>query len=469
MKNHSSFHFPRFFQWLLVVLLLLDLIFSGIQHFHTALDGDFAKIVLPVEWYQKILGDPFGWNAVFHGEKYAGTNRFFVHFFMSNYFKTVPIWLQNWVNPLDSLYLSCAVLKLFIQLSLIGLLSFFVKNTVDLGKNSFLLSALILSCLFQTKGYNGLMGIIDESITYTCFYALPIVFLLIFLIPFFNFIDLKLNKLTQFLWLILAIILPFSGPLIAPLAIIVFGFLLFKNKVFLSDLVNFKSDLSIIHGAFLLLILLSFYSLFLGTFNIENSSNPPSLWTRYSLLPKGLFEMFTLRIGSALLLIFLLINTFLIKKLSPTIQQKRLLEILKWITIFSVIYTLLLPLAGFRDYRPNIVRRDTMLPVWIGFFYFFTVSTVFLLKNLSEKIYLISIVALLLLFTIADEPGFKDYYCERQALETIINSKETLVFIENDCTILSWQKITDAGASKENAQLLVQLGILKSEKLYFQK
>ena len=113
---------------LFVLFLLSDIVFSFIQHFHVSLDGDMASIIMPSKAYQAVLDDPFGMNVLFNDSVYPATNRFFAHWFMSGYFKTVPVLLQHITNPIDSIYLSCAIAKTGIQFLIIFLLAYLLFN-----------------------------------------------------------------------------------------------------------------------------------------------------------------------------------------------------------------------------------------------------------------------------------------------------------------------------------------------------
>ncbi len=56
--------------------------------------------------------------------------------------------------------------------------------------------------------------------------------------------------------------------------------------------------------------------------------------------------------------------------------------------------------------------------------------------------------------------------CQRDALYTISKSKDTIVFVNNDCTVMSWGKIKDYKESELNAELLKYWGVTKEKKLY---
>jgi hypothetical protein len=129
------------------------------------------------------------------GERYAAPNRFFAHWTMAHYFRHVPLALQSFLSPIDSVYAAAALAKTAIQLLLI-----------------WLLAAAVITPLFQTFGYNGLMGVIDKSVTFTFFFALPMGLLLLFFLPFYK--KMRMPAAMQAGWAFLALFLALNGPLV---------------------------------------------------------------------------------------------------------------------------------------------------------------------------------------------------------------------------------------------------------------
>jgi hypothetical protein len=205
-------------------LILGDICYSFFQHFHIALDGDMAAIILPAEWYWRVLEDPFGFSAVFGGEKYGAPNRYFAHWFMGFYFKNIPALLQHFVSPIDSIYLACALLKTGVQVLIGWLLAAFISGSGNPLRRDFLLAAVLVFPLFQNADYRGTMGIIDGAITYVCFFALPLGLLLLFFLPFFKALrtgrDLNMNFFKITIWAALAVVLAFNGPVVPPVVLI---------------------------------------------------------------------------------------------------------------------------------------------------------------------------------------------------------------------------------------------------------
>jgi hypothetical protein len=149
-----------------------------------------------------------------------------------------------------------------------------------------------------------------------------------------------------------------------------------------------------------------------------------------------------------------------------------LLHILKWIAIFSAIYTILLPFGGYREYRPYIIRWDTFMPVNLCLFYFYGKSTLFIINQYSSKhkvVYSAAIVCILLVFTVADKTDYNASTCEKESLKIIAKSPEKIVQLDTGCSIMAWGKITNYNDSKFNTQFLQLVGVIKEEKYYYQK
>ena len=178
----------KYLYFFIIVLLVLDIAYSFCQYYNEPLDGDMAAIIVPSEWYEQVLSDPFGYNALVKGATYAGSNRFSIHFCMSTYFWYVPNFLQHFLYPVESVYFSTALLKISVHLLMLYLLAVYVSYFFKKNKNSCLMAALIVAPLFQTTLFNLYMGVIYASPTYTFFYSFSFALLLLFFLPFYKFI-----------------------------------------------------------------------------------------------------------------------------------------------------------------------------------------------------------------------------------------------------------------------------------------
>jgi len=157
--------------FVLLLFVLVDLGYSFIQHYGAPLDGDIAANIVPQKDMGLVLESPLGLNAIINQEKYPNPNRFFCHWSFQAFLINTPLFFQKYVDPIDSIYLSCAVAKTFIQLCLIFLISIAITGTANILRMDFVVASALVTPFFQTFGYSRYMGIIDPSITYTFFHS----------------------------------------------------------------------------------------------------------------------------------------------------------------------------------------------------------------------------------------------------------------------------------------------------------
>ena len=461
----------------MILFLLVDTTYTFVQHSTKNIDGDFVPIVLPAERYQSVMSDPFGYKVIANNETYAAPNRFFVHWYISNFFKTVPNLLQKVVAPVESLYLATGISKTAIHFFLISILAFFA-----IGKNKswtkWLLAATLFAPIFQSGGhFYKYIGIVDQSITYSSFYALPLSLFLLFLMPFYNYFTGGSNKMgigQKTMLLILILILPFSGPLIPGIVLVIA--LLWTMHIGTQSIKakHFKIGSTIPKSLifyFVVLAILSLYSIYIGKYNAENYNwTPLSIAERYQRLPIGLYYQLTQKLAYPLVLSLILVNVLIIKKVN--IEQQQMLKLLKWIGLFALVYLLLLPFGGSREYRPNIVRKDTLLPIILSLVFFYGKSTFLIIRHSKFKyknLYLALIVLFSFIFMFADEPEFDHYSCEKNALELIANSKEEIVQLKKDCKVLNWDLIHSPSQTTDHAKLFLIWNITEEERRFYQE
>ncbi len=458
----------------------LDTVYSFWQHLHVALDGDMSAIIVPAEKYAQAMHDPLG-LSVLNGERYGAPNRFFVHAAMSIYFKQVPLWLQAFVSPINSVYLACALLKTILQLALIWLLSAFANGGKRLWGREVLLAAAVVTPFFQAFGYNLQMGIIEKSITYTFFYPLPLAVLLGYFLPFYRNRQAPMKWLQHLLLLPLTIALPLSGPLVPAVALLIcpsaLCFFLWKNYRALPGqpiAQRATNAIAAMPGALLfyfsLMTFLSLWSLYVGSFNSESEGPAIALLDRYPALLKGLASIFTLKLGFPLLTLGIAANLLLLRKFASPDHLKQVMTVGKWVAVFMAAYLMLLPLGGYRSYRTLIVRHDTILPVTLCLVYYYAKTTLVLLRNewSYRGWYAVGIALLSLAVTAADLPDFQHNACEKAALETIARSSGKVVKLNSDCPVMGWNdKMTDPEGSKLNAQLLQIWRVTDEVRLYY--
>lgn len=462
--------------WLFVIG---DLCYSFVQHFNSMLDGDMPAIVLPTEWYKPVMSDPFGFGPLLEGERYPGTNRFFAHWFESTYYKNVPHALQTFVSPIDSVYLAGAILKTCIQMLLLFLMTAIVTGTKNIRRLEFAIAAALIAPMFQVEGFVQTITLLMH-ITYTFFYTLPLTLLLLFLFPFYNALVLERKSALRFwqhlLLIVLCVVIPFSGSLSPALVLLVCPgvllYLFFKTFQSVRELpfdkriiTSLRSIPNSILFYFTLISVLSIYSYYIGTFNSENAEAMP-LAERYKLLGQGLWQQLFHNPAFPVLILVTLLNVWILR---VSFKQSKQLNMIPWLLLFSVVYVLMLPLGGYRSYRPLIVRGDTFMPVTLCIIYSFAVTSLYALRYLqsNSRVYLASLLlGVVVLFTVVDTFKPDAHRCEKQALQTIAASPDSIVRMETWCSVLEWHKINDPKGSEDCGELLYLWRITKEKKLY---
>ena len=481
-------HFSK--RWLALLLglvVLADVAYSFYQHYRIPLDGDMAAIIWPSEGYRPVLNDPLGLAALLQHRIYAAPNRYIAHQSFASYFRTVPGWLQAaGAAPLDSVYLACAIAKTLIQSMLLYLLAAYCSGTACFTRLRFLMAAALLAPLFQTAGYVNQLGLIDRSITYTWFYALPSALLLLWFWPFYRAWrrgePVRLSVPVAVALLGLAAVLASHGPLVPGVVLLVCPLMLVgaywqrltTSPVGKSAWLNLLGSLPwssvLLCAGFCVLCL---YSLYIGTYNAENFAHTLPLAERYQRLPVGFFSQLTQKLGTPLVLAMVLVNSWLLRSKASSPEGHRLLTALRWIGILAVVFMLLLPLGGYREYRPHILRRDTLQPVLLALFFAYGATALYMLRQLpnpSRRNYSMLVVGVGLLFSITDRLRLKDSNaCERQALAYVALHPEPVAQLPNACTVMSWFPVTDPGSSALAVELLHYWGVLPKKTLYYQQ
>ena len=467
----------------------MDLGYSFYQHFHMPLGGDMAQIVMPspTNGYYQVLHDPFGLNALLKHEVYSNPNRFFAHWSTSVFLLNMPLFAQNFLSPINSVYFSCALGKILTQILIIYLLAVYISNSRNILRFDFIVSAIIITPLFQTAGFNRYMGIIDQSVIYTFFYALPLGLLLLFFLPFFRAIYydkiLNNNIVFRILLALFIIILSLNGPLVPGVVLIVCPMVLlnlwWKNfkqlgitPIYKRALLSIRKIPNYLLYYFLGISIFSLYSLYIGQYNTLNFDGSISLAERYSRLPSGIYYLITTKLGFPLLLFMIGINLLIIVKHYKSEEGAKIMKLLKWISIFAGIYILLLPLGGYRGYRPNIIRYDTIMPITISLIFIYGMTTFYLIKNISKKYkstYVIGIILLSLIYTISDNLDTRDFDCEKQALETMAQSSDKIVLLDGNCPIMEFRIVNDFEHSELKAGLFYHWNVTNEKKLFYQK
>ncbi|MFN6943809.1 MAG: hypothetical protein ACK4ND_02605 [Cytophagaceae bacterium] len=469
---------------LLILFLLADTIYSYHQHLLFPVDGDLPTLIAPSEGYKHVLDDPLGLRVIRYQEEYAAPNRFFAHYTTYLTFRNLPLCLQSFMSPIDSLYVSIALVKTFIQISIILILGVLIALPFGINLKKVLISSSLITPFFQTSGFFEYMAVIDSSISYTMFYALPSLLLLIFMFPYYKAAFTGYSGLPAVikpLWVLLIVVLALNGPLLAPILIIACGlslfYLIYKdwgkngNSRFYHRLAHavYSIDKQLLFS-FLFAIGLSLYSFYIGRYNSENSWVNLSLMERYARLPSGIVNaFFSFREGLFPIILFIVGNFVIISKIDDK-QKRSIILALQILLVFSVIYMLMLPMGGYREYRPFILRRDTLQPVLIGLFYAYGISSFLVIKNLKgykRYAYGFTLVIMAFMYTWRDHLPIYTNACERNSLKVLSESDADCLKLEENCSVLQWGVFPECDVTTYSAIMLERWNITSRPVKYF--
>ncbi|RYU78422.1 hypothetical protein [Hymenobacter persicinus] len=478
----------RYLLGLLIVFVVANLVSTFWQNYQLPLDGDLVAIVLPASWYEPVLHDPFGLAVLTKQAVYAGPNRFFAHATLGLYWKQMPHLLQVVMSPISSLYAASALFTTVTVALLLFTLAAYVQLS-GLGTRArwgLWLAAALMVPLFHTEGFYEQIGISNRAITYTTFYAFPMALLLL-LWPFYEAAHrrqpLRVSPLRATLLVLLMVVIAFNGPIpVAVVAVVLLGIGLYWLSLHWGAaprrLTLFPDPNGWLSGQAILLLAvlagLCAYSLYIGRYNIENT-HTHTLKELYALLPKGVYQQLTYDWGLPLLLFVVVVNSRLIHWFVPASDERqRILRILRWITVFAVLYTLLLPFGGYRSYRPYLVRNDSILPVLLGIIFAYGLTTYFLLFRLrgyARGIYLALILVLSGTFLYVDKFTAKapDNGCERWSMDQMARSPEPIVHISDRCNVLTWDAKHDPNETELEVKMLQHWNVVPPKvKRYYQ-
>jgi hypothetical protein len=475
-------------RWLLALLVLavmLDLALTFSQYYQMPLDGDLAAIVVPRADYAPVLHDPFGWAALTQNAIYSAPNRFFAHISMYWYFRHVPLWLQGWVSPISSAYAALALFNTLVQALLLYVLGWYATGVRRLDSLRLWVAMALMAPFFQSGGFGGQMALITPSISYSFAYSFPLLLLLVLLWPLYR--AAWLGQALRIAWpklvamLLLTVVLAFNGPIIPATALVLGAGVGLHALVWLRDtapklLVNDRWRRLLWQPALVWgwLAVLCLYSLYIGRNNAENLAAVLPLWQRYQLVPLGVWEELTSKLGLPLLVLGCIANAQLIRRLlPPTSEAERIVRLLRWLGWFALVYVALLPLGGYRNYRPHILRHDSILPITLGLVSYYALSVTYLLAHLagrSRRWYLVAVLGVAAIFINADRKltPRDNNICERHALEVLAHAgPEPMVRLPDNCRVMSWNLITDPNESATPAELLEYWGVTKGRKRYY--
>lgn len=455
----------------LVIAILVDLTFSFKQHLSMPHDGDLNGGVLPEESVTGVLADPFGFEVFSTGEKHANPNRYFCHWFLYTYYNNAPLVLQRFFDPIDSLYYSTALLKITVQITLLLCLIFlstgnYIPNTKGL------IAGAIGTFLFVVDDHMTGNGILLKDTTYFVFYSLPFAALVIYFLPLFMRL---IYGRKHPVWLLIGFalfspVVALSGILSAPIiALIGVGSLIYciHRVHFFRE--SWKATLN--YEILIILVpalVLGAYSIVLGQFDAIADDYHLSIADRYARFFSAIIPSFLAQRGIYLPLIF--VGGFYAFNSAAIRSSWKATTLLLF--FLSCLYLLLLPLGGYRPWRPDIIRVDVAIPV----VYLIMVSMVSLaLRTHTIKSPLFRGVVIFLIVNTCFylnkyDPYYPEYNsCEKRNLQLLSSSTKTPVLLENDCNFFQWQQVHEPENSAPVVEMLARWNICEPEVRFYQK
>jgi hypothetical protein len=476
--------------WIKIGLLFIiigDLVFAWLQYVGMPIDGDLYAIVLPAPWYEEVLLDPFGWEALFSGKEYGGAGRYSAHQFTSLYFNHMPGLFQYLASPIDSIYYSSALAKCAAHLSLLLLLSAYVCGHLRVFRKEFLWTMIAVIPFLQVHGMRNRFGLIDNSITYTLFYIVPLIIIFALLFPLYRYFIGRRQMGTAFTlgwwtlpWLATLWIAAFWGPQSQVVMLLIGGLALLglwingfrQHKTLSARILHpFRGNYSQLGLLLVALVVFGGLGYLTGT---QNSENVASLPLRETLIQaaKGIKFHFVEPWPIWGVGIFLGIHIYRLNRLpNPRLKLWRKLFIM--ILIGIAIYMLMIPFGGYRSYRPLLYRYDLLIPV--------TLSWVFLLlwtgrlviqewtSGRNKTIYLISATLFLVILHLHDLKIKDGNACEKGHLNTLQSSEEDVIVLPADCPILGWEPDDNLYYTEKKVELLRRWNILDRHLVYTQE
>lgn len=482
MEKHKSM--KNLFRIAVVLYILADLAFVFYLQYHNVIDGDLVEIVLPTPLYQKVMQNPLGIDVVLHGAKYAGSNGFLGYWFINKYFHVVPAFFRLFTSPLNSLYMSCALATVLMKLLYTYVLAVMASGEYRPFSKKFLTAAVILVPVIQTGSYRWIMGIVDPMLISMFAYSRCNFLILLFFMPFFLAIfhgkAIKFGPVLYALLLLLGIYNGYNGPLASPLVCMVYAMMLgamwlsnFRQNTGMPLVARAVRSVSQIPRPYFVIgfatLVSAVWCYLVGRGNAESFVQQLPLLARYGRLPRGLWNHFSSK-GLWLLSLLIIVNLGMLLRRRHDAMAKKALSLLSWVLLFSVIYILMLPLGGYRFYRPNIIRRDIFSPVLVAMVGTYGITTYYLLRTISasyKKYYTGFLAMCLAHYALANTRDIPDNSCERAAIEHIVASKDKIVRLEEQCTIFNWFIVRDYRESAKITRIMNVWGILNEKEKYF--
>jgi hypothetical protein len=343
--------------------ILLDFWHTGLWFSRMQVDPDLSRVAGPTQSYAHVLHDPFGFDGLQTGLRYPGAGRFMAHF-------TTKVWADyalGWMHvvladPVRSLYFSLALTAVVVHIGFLVVGCGYLRAYQPMSAKSTIFAAIALSLFVQLASQRFYVGIIDHSMSYTFAYAIPLLVLAAFFLPVYRSLlhrDYVPSLIVSAALVLVAMYLAFSGPLVQPVVALI-GVLLVGAQAI-------RRNRLLVHWRLLpglvVLAILSAWGMYISQFNSESTTSV-TIRTRYSLLRHGLFEVLVQPSSPWPLLLASLVflYRFVSRSVPGTVRLGLRRHMLAGVG-FSVAWLTLLPLGGYRNYRPFVLSSVTLLPV----------------------------------------------------------------------------------------------------------
>jgi hypothetical protein len=345
------------------LVILVDLWHTGLWFSRMQVDPDLSRVAGPTQSYAHVLHDPFGFDGLQTGLRYPGAGRFMAHFTTKAWADHALGWMHVvFSDPVRSLYFSLALTAIVVHIGFLVVGCGYLRAYQPMTAKSTIFTAFGLSLFVQLASQRFYVGIIDHSMSYTFAYAIPLLALAAFFLPVYRSLlhrDYVPSLMVGAALVPAAMYLAFSGPLVQPVVALI-GVLLVGAQAIRRNrlLVHWR----LVPGLGVLAIL-SAWGMYVSQFNSESTTSV-TIGTRYSLLRHGLFEVLVRPPSPWPLLLAALVflYRFVSRSVAGTVRVGLRRHMLAGVG-FSAAWLTLLPLGGYRNYRPFILSSVTLLPV----------------------------------------------------------------------------------------------------------
>jgi hypothetical protein len=173
------------------------------------------------------------------------------------------------------------------------------------------------------------------------------------------------------------------------------------------------------------------------------------------------------------MLLLIAINFIFIIRYCNEVFKKNSFKYLLVFGAASAIFILLLPLGGYRAYRPSILRYDITIPLTVYLIVVIEAGIILLLlklKSKSRNIFILIVAAILILFWSKNFP-IQNSRKEQQEMLTILSMAKTdsVVCLPYSSYLFSWEKIDIPEKSYYVRQMLYDWGITSRQVVFYQK